>query len=268
MIYSDYHLHTNFSSDSDAKMEDMILKAIQLGLKEIAITDHIDYDYPDSEYPFLFDYSEYAKKIHGFQEHYGDKIEIRIGVEFGLQKHIKEKIETFYKQNALDFVIGSTHCIKGLELYHNYFYKGKTQHQAYQEYFENVLENVQLFDCFQVYGHMDYVNRYGDYENKELQYFVYREIIDEILKALIQKQKGLEINTSGFKYGLGYAHPKLEILKRYHELGGEIITIGSDAHSPEWIGSHFQDAYNMLKESGFKAFTVFKKQQPIWVDIP
>jgi histidinol-phosphatase (PHP family) len=268
MIYSDYHLHTNFSSDSDTDMEKMILQAIKLGLKEIAITDHIDFDYPDPDFPFLFDYTDYAKKIQQYQQLYGDTIQIRIGVELGLQEHIKESVDEFCKKNTFDFVIGSTHCIKGLELYHNYFYKDKPQQKAYQEYFENVLENIQLFDCFQVYGHMDYVNRYGEYENRELNPSQYRDIIDEILTSLIHKEKGLEINTSGFKYGLGHPHPKLEILKRYRELGGEIITIGSDAHSPQWIASHFYDAYALLKEAGFKAFTVFEKQQPTWVDIP
>ncbi|NLK37124.1 MAG: histidinol-phosphatase HisJ family protein, partial [Epulopiscium sp.] len=119
MIYSDYHLHTNFSSDSDTDMEKMILQAIQLGLKEIAITDHIDFDYPDPEFPFLFDYTDYAKKIQQYQQLYGDTIQIRIGVELGLQAHIKESINEFCQKNTFDFVIGSTHCIKRLELYHN-----------------------------------------------------------------------------------------------------------------------------------------------------
>lgn len=268
MIYADYHTHTNFSSDSDTEMEQMIQQAIRLGLKELAITDHIDFDYPDPEFPFLFDYPEYANKIKQYQEMYEKQIKLRIGVEFGLQAQVKEKVNAFYQAHFFDFVIGSTHCINGLELYHNYFYEGKNKEEAYQEYFEDLLQNVQTFDCFQVYGHLDYVNRYGSYDNRELSYPRYQEIIDEILKTLVLKGKGIEINTSGFKYGLGYAHPKLEILKRYHELGGEIITLGSDAHSPEWIGSHFEDAYALLKEAGFHAITVFEKQKPRWIDIP
>ena len=115
---------------------------------------------------------------------------------------------------------------------------------------------------------MDYVNRYGDYDNRNLNVSEFREIIDEILKLLIKKDKGIELNTSGIKYGLGYIHPKIEIIKRYKELGGEIVTIGSDAHSPEYVASHIKDAYTLLRHAGFKAFTVFEKQQPHFIDIP
>ncbi len=268
MIYSDYHMHTNFSSDSDTAMEDMIEKAILLGLKEIAITDHLDYQYPDPEFPFLLDYDAYTKKIQQMQQKYSDKIIIRKGVEFGLQCHVKKETDDFYNNGIFDFVIGSTHCVKGLELYGNSFYEGKTQHNAYLEYFEDLYNNVKIYDCFNVYGHIDYVNRYGNYDNRNLNYNEFREIIDEILKLLIRKDKGIELNTSGIKYGLGYIHPKIEILKRYRELGGEIVTIGSDAHSPEYIASHFKDAYKLLQNAGFKAFTLFEKQQPYFVDIP
>ena len=195
------------------------------------------------------------------------KIIIRLGVEFGLQGHVIEETNEFYKQNDFDFVIGSTLCVKGVELYGNTFYRGKTQHDAYLEYFLDLLNNIKEYDLFNVYGHMDYVNRYGDYDNRTLNHSEFKEVLDDILKTLIQKGQGLEINTSGFKYGLGHAHPKFEILKRYRELGGDIVTVGSDAHSPEFIASHFQDAYDMLKDAGFKAITTFEKQQPKWVDI-
>lgn len=268
MIYSDYHMHTNFSSDSDALMEDMIEKAISLGLKEIAITDHLDYDYPDPEFPFLLDYDGYTAKVAQMQEKYDGKIVIRKGVEFGLQAHVKKQTDDFYNNGTFDFVIGSTHCVKGLELYGNSFYEGKTQHDAYLEYFEDLYNNVKIYDSFNVYGHIDYVNRYGDYDNRNLNYSEFAEIIDEILKLLIRKDKGIELNTSGIKYGLGYIHPKFEIIKRYKELGGEIVTIGSDAHSPEYVASHFKQAYELLRNAGFKAFTTFQKQQPYFIDIP
>lgn len=267
MFLADYHTHTSFSSDSKASMTNMIEKAIQLGLKEIAITDHIDFDYPDPEYPFLFDYKDYYEAIKNCQEKYEKKIHIAIGIEFGLQEIVKEQTQAFYNAHNFDFCIGSTHCINGLELYHNYFYEGKTQKKAYQQYFEDLLNNVKVFDCFQVYGHMDYVNRYGDYNNKNLNYNDFKDIIDEILKLIIKKEKGIEINTSGFRYGLGYAHPKLEILKRYKQLGGEIITIGSDAHTPNDITSHFKEAYELLQAAGFQAITVFRNQKPHWIDL-
>lgn len=267
MFFADYHTHTSFSSDSEASMKSMIEKAIAVGLKEIAITDHLDFNYPDPEFPFLLDYENYYKSIQDCREKYKNKIHITMGIEFGLQEIVKKETESFYHTHIFDFCIGSTHCVKGLELYHNYFYEGKIQKEAYQEYFEDLLNNVKIFDCFQVYGHMDYVNRYGDYDNRNLDYNTFKDIIDEILKLIIKKGKGIEINTSGFRYGLGYAHPKLEILKRYKQLGGEIITIGSDAHSPNDITSHFKEAYELLQEAGFKAITIFRNQKPQWVDL-
>lgn len=267
MFFADYHTHTAFSSDSTAKMEDMLDAAVKLGLQEIAITDHIDFYYPDLNYPFLFDYNEYAAKIRQYQEQYQGRLTIRLGVEIGLQDIAEKEIKEYCQNHAFDFIIGSTHCVSGKELYHDEFYEGKTQREAYQTYFEDLLHNVQIFDCFQVYGHMDYVNRYGSYDNRDLHYKDYADIIDEILKTLIAKGKGLEINTSGLRYGLGYAHPQLPVLKRYRELGGEIITIGSDAHSPNQITSYFTEAFALLQSAGFKAYTLFENQKPIWKNL-
>ena len=262
MFFSDYHTHTNFSSDSDTPMEAMVDCAVALGLKEIAFTDHVDIDYPNLDTIFTIDYQEYANAIKKFKEKYQEKINIKIGVEIGLQPHIQKEVHDLTEKNFYDFVIGSTHAVDKKELYGNDFFQGLTQKEAYRRYFEDVLNSVTQFNEFCVYGHIDYINRYGDYGNRVLVYEDYEDITDEILKKLIQKGKGLEINTSGFKYGLGYAHPQLPLLKRYRQLGGEIITIGSDAHGPEHIAFHFDYAYQMLQAAGFRYFTVFTNQKP------
>lgn len=267
MYFTDYHMHTNFSSDSNVPMEEMIQQAIRIGLKEIAITDHIDYNYPDPNFPFLFSYEDYSQKIKEYKEKYRNQIIIRKGMELGLQPHVFEKSKELCTQYQYDFIIGSTHCVDKLELYGNSFFQGKSQKQAYRRYFEEVLENVQTCDFFNVYGHLDYINRYGDYTDRILEPMDYMDLIDEILKELIKKEMGLELNTSGFKYGLGYAHPQLSILKQYRKLGGEIITIGSDAHSPDYIAFHFKDAYEILQAAGFSAITVFENKMPRFLDI-
>lgn len=120
---------------------------------------------------------------------------------------------------------------------------------------------------FDVLGHMDYVVRYG--KEKEKSYFLqdYAEITDEILRSLIMQGKGIELNTAGFKYGLGFAHPHISILKRYKELGGEVITVGSDAHQPENIAYDFDRAKEVLKDSGFKYYTEFKGRKPIFIQV-
>lgn len=267
MIYSDYHLHTKFSSDSTAEMTDMIDKAVSLGLKEIMFTDHMDIDFPDRNMPFCLYYPDYSDAINLYKVLYMKKIDVLIGVEMGLQKHIVMEADMFTKYNPFDFVIGSTHVIDGVDVSDKKFFDGLSKKEAFTKYFESVLENAKLHNCYNVYGHIDYVNRYAPYEDKEVNYSEFREIIDEILKTIAEKGKGLDVNTSGYRYGNGRPYPQLEILKRFKELGGEIITIGSDAHKPEDIAYRFEDAYEIVKAAGFKAIASFRNKTPKFIDI-
>lgn len=267
MIYSDYHIHSRFSTDSTAEMTDMIDKAVSLGLKEIMFTDHMDIDFPDRNMPFVLYYPDYSEAINLYKVLYMKKIDVLIGVEMGLQKHIVRDARMFTEFNPFDFVIGSTHVIDGIDVSNPKFFEGRTKREAYTYYFENVLENARLHDCYNVYGHLDYVNRYAPYEDKSIDYDDYREIIDEILKVLVDKGKGLDVNTSGYRYGIGRPYPQLKILKRFKELGGEIITVGSDAHSPEYIADHFEDAYEIIKYAGFKAIASFRNKEASFIDL-
>lgn len=268
MFLADYHVHTNFSGDSKTPPEDMIKKAIEKGLPEIMFTDHVDYDYPvyaaDGYEILSINYDEYFPYFEKMKEKFGDKIEIKIGVEMGLQEQIKEKADEFFKKYKFDFIIGSSHCADRFDLCRTDFFKGKSKLEAYTRYFENVLENVKLYPEINVYGHLDYVSRYGIYDDNRLFYSEYSEIIDEILKNLISSGRGIEINTSGFRYGMNTVYPQFEIVKRFKELGGEILTIGSDAHSAEYIADHFEDAYRLAKEAGFDKIALFKNKEPVF----
>jgi histidinol phosphate phosphatase HisJ family len=267
MFFADYHTHSNFSSDSQTPMEQNIQHAIKLGLKEIAVTDHIDFDYPDLDYPFMFDYADYRKQVDYLKEKYSNQIKIIIGVEIGLQPHVYPLILNLVKSNYYDFIIGSTHCVNKLDLCNDIFFDGKTKHDAYVNYFNDVLGNIKNCPVFNVYGHIDFINRYGNYTDKTMNYEEFAFITDEILKALIEKGKGIEINTSGFRYGLGHTHPQLPLVKRYKQLGGEIITVGSDAHVSSDITRDFETAYKMLKSAGFNFITTFQNQKPSFVKI-
>ena len=130
-----------------------------------------------------------------------------------------------------------------------------------------MLKNINTIDKFCVYGHIDFISRYGIYKDNSLKYRDYSDLIDEVLKTLINKNKGIEINTSGYRYKLNQTYPQYDILKRYKELGGEIITIGSDAHTPDYVGDHFEVAYEMLVKSGFKYITRFKNLKPSFTAI-
>ena len=135
------------------------------------------------------------------------------------------------------------------------------------EYFESVLTNVKTDVNFDVYGHLDYVVRYGPNKDAYYSYEKFADIIDEILRLLIGKGKGIELNTAGFKYGLAHAHPTEAILKRYRELGGEIITIGSDGHAKEQVAWDFHKVPDLLKTAGFDYYTVFKNRKPQFIKI-
>lgn len=130
------------------------------------------------------------------------------------------------------------------------------------EYFSSILENIRAFDDFDVYGHLDYVVRYSPSRGVSYDYTQYADLIDEILKLLIQKGKGIEINTAGFKYGLSHPNPTEGIIARYRKLGGELVTIGADAHAPEHVAYDFQKVSDILKSAGFSYYTVFSDRKP------
>ena len=257
----DVHMHSQFSGDSKAPQEDMIAAARTKGLSGICFTDHLDIDYPDEPETFLLDLPNYSASVLALQEKYKNIFPVGFGIELGLQPHLAALHKDIMNQYPFDFVIGSSHVVHGIDPYYPKFYEGRTEKEAYREYFSSILENIQSFDGFDVYGHIDYVVRYGPTKNENYVWTEYQEIIDESLKLLISKGKGIEINTGGFKYGLGHPNPTEEILHRYHELGGEIITIGADAHAPEHVGYDFEKVTNILKDAGFKYFTVFEKRK-------
>lgn len=262
----DTHMHSQYSGDSQTPQEDMIAAAIK-NLSGICFTDHLDIDYPEDPELFLLDLPNYTASVNALREKYSDRLPVLCGIELGLQTHLAALHADILSQYPFDFVIGSTHVIHGVDPYFPPFWESHTEDAGYLEYFESILENLKVFDGFDVYGHIDYVVRYGPNKNIYYSYEKYKDVIDEILKILIAKGKGIEINTGGFKYGLGHPNPTEEILIRYHELGGEIITIGADAHQPEHVAFDFEKVPGILKEAGFRYFTVFKERKPEFVKL-
>lgn len=260
-------MHTDYSNDSNALMEDMIKKSIDLGIDEIAITDHNDFDINCELIPGKISLEKYFKLFTSLKEKYNSKINILLGVEVGLSPNLSSPVDKLLSSYDFDFVIGSTHDSYGIDLYDGSFFKGKEKNEAFYEYFHEVLTNIKLFDGFSVYGHLDYIRRYGGYADNSLYYEEYNDVIDKIILELISRGKGLEVNASGFRYGLNQVHPQLSILKRYKELGGEILTVGSDAHSPKHIYENMDEAYEVIKEAGFKRLTRFKNRKPYFINI-
>lgn len=263
----DQHMHCNFSGDSDALPEDMIKAGIAHGLSGICFTDHLDYDYPEEPNIFLLDFDNYFKALSDLREKYADKISVNIGIELGLQTQAAGQNLAVAEKYPFDFIIGSSHVVNHMDPYYPEFFAGRDEDAAYMEYFESVLENINSDVDFDVYGHIDYVVRYGPNKNAFYTYEKFKDIIDEILTQLISKGKGIEVNTGGFKYGLGHPNPTEDIIKRYRELGGEIITMGADAHVPEYVAYEFDKTAQIIKNCGFKYYTVFKNRKAEFIPL-
>lgn len=262
----DTHMHCMFSGDSKADPEDMIIAAIEKGLSGICFTDHQDFDYQENPGEFDLDVDAYHARISQLAEKYAS-FPIRWGIELGLQPHTVDKNLALTQKHPFDVVIGSSHCVRNIDVYYPAFYEGRTEREAYLEYFESILDNLHSAADFDVYGHIDYIVRYGPNRNEFYSYEQYKDIIDEILRTIIQKGKGIEINTAGFKYGLGHPNPTEAIIKRYRKLGGEIITLGADAHKPEHVAYDFDKVPAILQDAGFEYFTVFKQRKPEFIKL-
>lgn len=268
-MLSDFHLHSHHSGDSNTKPEQIIQTALSLGMKHMCFTDHNDFDYPKThdDLDFTLDVKEYFKELIPLKEKYASHIDIKIGIECGLEACFKDKISLLLEENPFDFVIGSSHLINRQDPYYPEFFDGRSEKECFEEYFISIHENLKTFSNFDVYGHLDYIVRYPDTKDKYYSYQTFQDIIDEILKSLIHNGKGIELNAGGLRSGLTFPNPHPDILKRYKELGGEILTIGSDAHTTEYIGKYFEKLECIIKACGFEYYTIFHNRKPIFIKI-
>ncbi len=263
-MIADCHMHTEFSTDSETRVEDQVEQAIRLGMEQICITDHMDMDYPGGE--FQLDTDRYVEKILQVKEQYKDRIDIRLGVEVGLQEHLKDRINRYTADYPFDFVIGSMHLIYGEDPYDGRLFRSVGDEAAYREYFRATLINLKDAPDIQTLGHLDYVVRYGLNKEKEYSYAKFSGEIDEILKCLIGKGIALEVNTGGLRR-LSFTNPHPDVIRRYRELGGEMITIGSDAHTPDVLGYAFGETAELVKSCGFRYYTVFHEKKPNFIKL-
>ena len=276
-MLADYHVHTEFSDDSKYPLEELIKDAIKLHIDYICLTDHVDYGikvdwdsmakikYRGNE-PFTnVDYEKYAKDIKRMQEKYGDKIKIKMGLEFGIQMHTIDKYEALFKRYPFDFIILSVHQVNDKEFWTQDFQKGKSQKEYNEAYYNEILGIIKKYKNYSVLGHLDLIVRYD--ENGVYPFENVKPIIEDILKIVINDNRGIEFNTSYHRYGLKDTTPSMEILKLYHKLGGKIITIGSDSHKPEHLGFYIKEAKDILKSIGFKQFCTYDKMIPTFHDL-
>lgn len=255
-MYSDYHVHSCFSFDSEEKPENSIKQAIALGMKQICFTDHQDFHWPVPGEKPIIDFVSYDATLDQLKAHYADQIQVLKGIEIGLAHGNEKDIENLLKQEAFDFIIGSCHVVSGMDPYYPEYWKDKPDRKAFEEYFTATLEGLRSFSGIDTLGHLDYIVRYSP--NKDANYSVldYTDLLDEILRFLIQHGICLEINTASFGKGFDYPHPHPDVLKRYRELGGRLVTVGSDAHRAEQVGLGFQNVEDYVKKYQLDVFHV------------
>ncbi|MGL5314925.1 MAG: histidinol-phosphatase HisJ family protein [Peptostreptococcaceae bacterium] len=259
----DNHVHTHFSSDGKDIMEDVIKRAINIGVRHLTFTDHMEFKGDH----FSINFDEYISKIEEYKVKYRKEIELLIGIEVGYQKEAKNEILKVLNSNPFDFVLCSTHTIEKVNVPDPKFFDGYSKKEAYTKYFESIIDTTKSFKNYDSYGHLDYIIRYGVYDDNSLIYNDLRDVIDEVLLSIISSGKGIELNTSGYRYGLDAIHPNINIVKRYKELGGEIITVGSDSHRAIDVCKDFDKAYSMLNYLGFKYVCLYKERIPNFISV-
>lgn len=259
----DFHLHSNFSVDCKVPPEDMVKEAIKMGLKAICFTDHIDLSLDqDKSKNVLFNIEDYIKEINKLKYTYINEIEVLKGAEFGLQLGLIDEYDELSK-NPFDFILCSIHSIDGERI----FSREKSFESDYERgqvrYYTELLEVVKRFDSFDSLAHIDFIDRYYKFNDIDYEFSdAAKELVYEILKVLVDKGKALEINTAALRYDMKSFHPQDEILDMYKSLGGELITVGSDAHYTEDLAYGIKDAEKYLKEKGFKYLYIYKKRRP------
>ena len=256
----DYHMHTVVSFDGHDRGIDMARAAQRAGLQEICFTDHLDYDPLEQMGVLAFDTEVYNAEYDQLEL---PGLKIRRGMEFGMTADNREQFRKDLQRRPFDFVLGSIHFVDDQDVYYPPYWEGKTVFQAERRYLEATLECVKLHDDFDVLAHLTYIAKTHCHPApRPVPYQLHRELIDEILKTLAQKGKGMEMNTSGVDRCGGFL-PTADYFRRFKELGGEIVTVGSDSHACNRVGQYTFDACEILKDI-FGYVCTFEDRKPVF----
>ena len=256
----DFHMHSRVSFDGHDTGLQLAQAAVAAGLKEICFTDHLDYDPLGTMPDLAFDTAVYNAEYDDLEV---PGLIIRRGMEFGIARDNTALFRQDLQRRHFDFVLGSMHFVDDLDVYFQPYWEGKTVFQAERRYLEETLECVKIHDDFDVLAHLTYISKTHCHPApRPVPYSEHREIIDEILKTLAAKGKGLEMNTSGVNRCGGYL-PTADYFRRFKELGGEIVTVGSDAHRSDRVGQYSHEACAILQDI-FGHVCTFADRKPIF----
>ncbi|MBU3126312.1 histidinol phosphate phosphatase [Clostridium sp. FP2] len=227
----DSHIHTEFSSDSEMKLQNGLDHARKIGLG-MTITEHLDLKFPTGT-DFTFDIDKY---FNDYEKYKGSNF--MLGIEIGMQEICLEENRKIINKYPFDYIIGSIHAANGADIFNPKTYVGKTKKEVFEQYFSSMVDCVKQYDFIDSLGHIDYISRYATYQDNEIHYHEFKEYIDEVLKAIVHNEKVMEINTR--RLGSVEAYNNLiHVYSAYKQIGGKYVTIGSDAHNAEDIGNNF-----------------------------
>ncbi|WP_312645087.1 histidinol-phosphatase HisJ family protein [Hydrogenoanaerobacterium sp.] len=262
-IIADYHMHS-ISPDARIPMEKMCLAAIERGLTEIAVTDHVEIYAPDyqGKEPLMFDdayLDRYFVEWEHCREKFDGRLIVRRGIELGQPDCNRENAKRILEKYHFDYVLGSIHKLYAVDLAFKH-YSERTNDSIARKNLELLYELADIgdFDCM---GHIDLIKRYATRQGQQVSLMKYPEELTAILKRLVERGKGLEINTSGLRQGLGETLPALDILKLYRQLGGEVLTVGSDAHRDTDVAADFDAALELALAAGFTKLALYENRK-------
>lgn len=276
----DFHTHTHNSPDADKKsVADLCRRAIELNLDALAVTDHCEVNrfysmeyyhakpHPYNLYDFGISFEKSMEENIQAKEMFKDKLDFICGIELGQATHDFETAEKVVSDKRLDFIIGSMHELPAHDDFAFLDYSKENIPLLLKEYFEELLKLCR-WGKFDILGHLTYTLRYieGEYGYKA-DMSPYRDIIAECFTQLIDKGKGIEINTSGLRQKYGRTFPEIEYVKLFRDLGGKIISVGSDSHSPDDLAKGIKEGIELAHEAGFEYVCCFKKHQPVFMSI-
>lgn len=265
----DLHMHTESSFDGNYPAAEMCKSAVANGLSTIAFTDHFDVDFFERHNLDTRQKTSYADIISA-REEFSDKITVLRGIEMGQPTYDIPLTEKSLACYEYDFVIGSIHNLREMPDFGDLDYKSMTENEIYSlldKYFEEELI-LAKWNGFDTLAHLTYPMRYiVQAGRKEIELSRYNDITDEIFKVLIANGKALEINTSGLRQPIGKTMPTENYVRRFKELGGELLTLGSDAHFTEHVGAGIDNGYEIAENCGFEYVTYFKDRKPVQVKI-
>lgn len=254
-VLADFHMHTAHSPDSDAPMVSMCESAAASGLYAAAITDHIEIP---AFYTDGYDQTLKAsyKEAETLLPRFAGRLRIARGVELGEPMQDLATAEKVLDMYDFDFVLGSVHNLMNDKDFFEYDYRGNDMLPLIDRYFDEELAMAE-WGRFHSLAHLTYPFRYFPKDICPPDYSLWQTVIDAILRTITKKGIALEINTSGLRQAVGKTLPDLPLIRRFHELGGERITLGSDAHFPEHVAGNILDGLRIAKQAGFSSYTVF-----------